>query len=119
MLCLDGEELKPWYNFSSWGVVYPEGINSQEATWDSSMRLDATRLEYEQAINEEVGVWVDVERGYLVLYGHEAYVSVTKREVAPFNKNTRNAIRGMLITVPLADVKVNTPLDKYEVVQLF
>ena len=119
MLCLDGEELKPWYNFSSWGVVYPEGIHSQDATWDTYARLDATRLEYEQAINEEVGVWVDVERGYLVLYGHEAYVSVTKREVAPFNKNTRNAIRGMLITVPLADVKVNTPLDKYEVVQLF
>lgn len=115
-LTVGGEEMKPWYNFASWGVAYPENHNSQEATWPQGNDMTELKRLYEKAINEECQVWVDPERGWLVLYGDHAYVAADN--CAPFVKVDRNAIRGMLITIPLS-LFPSVDLSKYKVEELF
>lgn len=93
-LTFNGKEVHPWYNFDSWGVAYPHGNNSQESSWDTygeeKKAAENLRQRLQNALNDVVGVWVDVPKKLMVVYGDEAVLDGV-------------AIRAMHVTIPLND----------------
>ncbi len=87
LLSLNKVEIKPWYNFESWNVAYPK------ENWTKRLRFydgDPTTLakKLEVALNHEVKMFADSEKGFVVFYGNTAFFDDVE-------------IRGMHVTVPV------------------